>query len=248
MKAVIVIPARYESSRFPGKPLKKILNKEMIIWVAEVCEKVLGKKLVYIATDDERIHNKVKEFGFQTISTSKLCLTGTDRVAEASKKIDSEIYINVQGDEPLIKSQDIKKILDEKLKYPERVICGYTEILKNEDPLNKNIPKVVLNENDELIYISRSLIPNSKDENLLNKNKYFKQVCIYAFNKNELDQFYMFGKKSVTERLEDIEILRFFELNIKIKMAKTTLGSLAVDQESDIEKVENFLKKNGQKN
>jgi len=248
LKAVIVIPARYESSRFPGKPLKKILNKEMIIWVAEVCEKVLGKKLVYIATDDERIHNKVKEFGFQTISTSKLCLTGTDRVAEASKKIDSEIYINVQGDEPLIKSQDIKKILDEKLKYPERVICGYTEILKNEDPLNKNIPKVVLNENDELIYISRSLIPNSKDENLLNKNKYFKQVCIYAFNKNELDQFYMFGKKSVTERLEDIEILRFFELNIKIKMTKTTLGSLAVDQESDIEKVENFLKKNGQKN
>ena len=156
----------------------------MIIWVAEVCEKVLGKKLVYIATDDDRIRTKVKEFGFQTISTSELCLTGTDRVAEASKKINYEIYINVQGDEPLIKPQDIKKILDEKLKYPDQVVCGYTEILKNENPLNKNIPKVVLNENDELIYISRSLIPNSKDENLLNKNKYFKQVCIYAFNKS----------------------------------------------------------------
>ena len=83
MKAVIIIPARYKSSRFPGKPLKRILNKEMIIWVAEVCEKVLSKKQVYIATDDDRIHAKVKEFGFQTISTSELCLTGTDRVAEA---------------------------------------------------------------------------------------------------------------------------------------------------------------------
>ena len=73
MKAVIIIPARYQSSRFPGKPLKKILNKEMIIWVAEACEKVLDKKLVYVATDDDKIHDKVKEFGFQTISTSKLC-------------------------------------------------------------------------------------------------------------------------------------------------------------------------------
>ena len=80
------------------------------------------------------------------------------------------------------------------------------------------------------------------------KKKYFKQVCIYAFNKRELNQFYMFGKKSTIERLEDIEILRFFELNIKIKMVKTTSGSLAVDQKDDIKKVENFLKKNGKKN
>ena len=215
----------------------------MIIWVAEVCEKVLGKKLVYIATDDDRIHTKVKEFGFQTISTSKLCLTGTDRVAEASKKINSEIYINVQGDEPLIKPQDIKSILNEKLKYPDHVVCGYTEILKNENPLNKNIPKVVLNEKNELIYISRSLVPGSKDKNLSIKKKYFKQVCIYAFNKYELDKYYSFEKKSTTERLEDIEILRFFDLNKKIKMVKTTSGSLAVDEKNDIKKIERLIKK-----
>ena len=243
MKAVIIIPARYQSSRFPGKPLKKILNKEMIIWVAEACEKVLDKKLVYVATDDDKIHDKVKEFGFQTISTSKLCLTGTDRVAEASNKINSEIYINVQGDEPLVKPRDIKSILNEKLKYPEHVICGYTEILKNENPLNKNIPKVVLNEKNELIYISRSLVPGSKDKNLSIKKKYFKQVCIYAFNKHELDKYYSFKKKTTTERLEDIEILRFFDLNKKIKMVKTTPGNLAVDEEKDIKKVEKLLKK-----
>ena len=215
----------------------------MVIWVAEECAKVSGQEIVYIATDDERIHSKVKEFGFQTISTSKNCLTGTDRVAEASKKINSEIYINVQGDEPLIKSEDVRMIINHKLKYPNHVICGYTEISENENPLNKNIPKVVLNENEELMYISRSLVPGFKDENLSTEKKYFKQVCIYAFNKYELNKFGSLGKKSTIEKLEDIEILRFFELNIKVKMVKTSSESLAVDEQDDIKKVEQFLKK-----
>ena len=130
-----------------------------------------------------------------------------------------------------------------KIKYPDHVVCGYTEISKNENPLNKNIPKVVLNENDELMYISRSLVPGSKDENLSTKKKYFKQVCIYAFNKQELSKFTLLGKKSTIEKLEDIEILRFFELNIKIKMVKTSSGSLAVDEENDIKKIEQYFKK-----
>lgn len=248
MKKIIIIPARFQSKRFPGKPLKKILNKELVIWVAEACDKVLGNEFVYIATDDERIDNKVKEYGFKTILTSKDCLTGTDRVAEASLKIESDIYINVQGDEPLVKPQDIKKIIDKKIEYPNHVICGYTEILESEDPLNKNIPKIVLSENSELIYISRSIIPSSKEENFIKKNKFLKQVCIYAFNKSELKQFYNFKKKSKTEMLEDIEILRFFEFDKKIKMVKTTSGSVAVDQENDIAKVEQILNKNGKKN
>ena len=215
----------------------------MIIWVAEKCEKVLGKKLVYVATDDERIHSKVKEFDFQTIPTSKNCLTGTDRVAEASELLNADIYINVQGDEPLIEPEDIKKVIDEKLKYPDHVICGYNEVLRTENPLNKNIPKVVLNENNELIYISRSLVPGSKNENLPNKNSYFKQVCIYAFNKKELGNFCSFKKKSKLEAFEDIEILRFFEIGTKIRMVKTSSGSLAVDEKKDIKKIEKFLKK-----
>ena len=128
------------------------------------------------------------------------------------------------------------------------MICGYTEILESEDPLNKNIPKIVLSENSELIYISRSIIPSSKEENFIKKNKFLKQVCIYAFNKSELKQFYNFKKKSKTEMLEDIEILRFFEFDKKIKMVKTTSGSVAVDQENDIAKVEQILNKNGKKN
>jgi|TARA_Y100000310_G_scaffold340266_1_gene435409 3-deoxy-manno-octulosonate cytidylyltransferase (CMP-KDO synthetase) len=243
LKAVIIIPARYNSSRFSGKPLKKILNKEMIIWVAEVCERALGKKLVYVATDDDRIHTKVRKFGFQTVHTSKFCLTGTDRVAEASKKINSKIYINVQGDEPLIKPQDIQSILNAKLKYPNHVICGYTDISMNENPLSKNIPKVVFNEKKELIYMSRSLIPACKEMNLSIKKKYFKQVCIYAFNKFELNKYYSYKRKSTIEKLEDIEILRFFDLNKKIKMIKITSGNIAVDEKDDINKIEKLLKK-----
>ena len=93
MKACVIIPARFKSSRFPGKPLAKLLNKEMIIWVAELSETAVGKENVYIATDDERISKKVNEYGFNSIMTSSNLLTGTDRVAEASKKLDYDISL-----------------------------------------------------------------------------------------------------------------------------------------------------------
>ena len=213
----------------------------MIIRVAEKCKKVFGKNSVFIATDNYKIFDKVKEYGFQGIYTSKNCLTGTDRVAEASRKIKSKIYINVQGDEPLIKPADIKRIIKAKQKYPNHVICGYTEISKNENPLNKNIPKVAFNNKNELIYISRSLVPGSKTK-IMKEFKYMKQVCIYAFNKEELEHFYRFKKKSNLEKVEDIEILRFFELGKKIKMVKTSKGSIAVDTNSDLKKVEKIIK------
>ncbi len=116
IKTAIIIPARFKSSRLPGKPLKKILGKEMILWVAKTSEKVVGKKNVFIATDDERIKKVVVKNNYNCIMTSSACLTGTDRVAEASKKINADIYINVQGDEPLIKTNDIKKIINLKKK------------------------------------------------------------------------------------------------------------------------------------
>ena len=120
--------------------------------------------------------------------TSSKCLTGTDRVAEASKKIKSNIYINVQGDEPTINPSDIKKIIQAKIKYPNHVICGYDKIHKSENPSNINLPKVVVNNKQELIYISRSVLPGSKK--LVKNYEYLKQVCIYTFNKKELAKFY----------------------------------------------------------
>ena len=114
MKTIVIIPARYKSSRFPGKPLIRLLGKPMILWVADLCSTAIGKKNVFIATDDNEISNTITNEGYQAIMTSKDCLTGTDRLAEAAKKINADIYVNVQGDEPLVNPKDIQNIIEEK--------------------------------------------------------------------------------------------------------------------------------------
>ena len=241
MSVTIVIPARYGSSRYRGKPLAKILGREMVLRVADICKKIVGIKNLYIATDSKLIENVVSREGYRTIITSKKCLTGTDRVAEASKKIKSNIIINVQGDEPTINPIDIKKVIETKKKYPNHVICGYDKIHKLENPSSFNLPKVVVNSSNELIYISRALIPGKKNKN--DKINYHKQVCIDAFNKHQLRKFVAKNKKSPVEKIEDIEILRFFDYGIKIKMVKLNSNSVAVDELEDVKKVEKILKK-----
>ena len=240
MSISIIIPARFGSSRYRGKPLVKILGKEMVIRVADICSKIKNTN-VYIATDSKKIANVVKKYGYKYIFTSSNCLTGTDRVAEASKKIRSKIYVNVQGDEPTINPKDIMKVIKTKKKYPNHVICGYDKVHSFEKPSNINLPKVVVNSKGELIYISRALVPGAKKSN--QKIQYHKQVCIYAFNKKQLKKFSSMKKKSDTESIEDIEILRFFELNIRIKMTKLTSTSIAVDKIQDVKKAEKLLKK-----
>ena len=111
MKIVGVIPARYQSSRFPGKPLLDLNGTPMIVRVANIVEKALGKKNTYIATDDKRIMDTVESYGFKAIMTSTDCITGTDRVYDFSKQIKADIYVNIQGDEPLLNYKDIQKII-----------------------------------------------------------------------------------------------------------------------------------------
>ena len=145
MNVSIVIPARFNSSRYKGKPLVKILGREMILRVADICAKVLDKKNIFIATDSKKISKIVSRAGYNFLMTSKKCLTGTDRVAEAAKKIKSKIIINVQGDEPAIEPRDILKVIKNKIQYPKHVICGYNSIQSYENPMSKNIPKLFLN-------------------------------------------------------------------------------------------------------
>lgn len=239
MKSVIIIPARYGSSRYEGKPLIKINKIPLVIRVAKKCAQAMKKENVYVATDDIRISSVVKDYGFKYIMTSKNNITGTDRVAEASKNINANIIINVQGDEPLINPKDILKVINKKIKNMNNVICAYCDLKKDESENRRTIPKVVFNEKNELLYISRSPIPFSKNNNT--KIKYFKQVCIYAFTKQELKVFRNFKRKSLIEKIEDIEILRFFELKKKITMVKVSNSAIAVDEPSDKKKVENFL-------
>jgi len=237
MRAVIIIPARFASSRFPGKPLVPLLGKPMILWVAELCAKALPKEDVYIATDDKRIANVVEAAGFNVVMTSDQALTGTDRLAEAAQIIEADIYLNVQGDEPLLDPADILKILDYKMKYPNDIINSYCPIGENEIPENVNIPKVIFTEDHRLVYMSRNVLPGFKSEKSKPIN-YYKQVCIYAFGKEDLLAYQQYGRKSVLESSEDIEILRFLEMKKDIRMVQAGRYSLAVDVPDDVINVE----------
>ena len=237
MKTVIIIPARYKSSRFPGKPLTLILGKPMILWVAELCAKALAIEFVYIATDDMQIKKVVEKAGYNVLMTSEKALTGTDRIADAANQIDADIYINVQGDEPLLNPNDILKIIDIKKKYPNEIINACCRIGKDENPESLNIPKVVFNENNQMVYMSRHLIPGRKSKDI-KPPAYYKQVCIYAFSKKELEEFIGYGRKSNLEYYEDIEILRFLDMGSIIRIVETESASLAVDIPEDVIKIE----------
>lgn len=241
MKVIVVIPARYKSSRFPGKPLVNLLGKPMIQWVAELSARAVGSENVYIATDDSKIESTVLEMGYQVVMTSDQCLTGTDRLAEVAQKVGADIYINVQGDEPLLDPDDILKVIDAKKAHPNDVINGYAVIGEKEDPQSVNIPKVIFTEDKRLVYMSRQALPGVKDQKNA-PSDYYKQVCIYAFSRQELLDYGSFGRKSILEQSEDIEIIRFLEWNQTVRMVKTRPGSLAVDVPEDVLKVESALK------
>ena len=242
MKSVVMIPARYKSTRFPGKPLVPLLGKPMVLWVGALCAEAVGRENVYVATEDSRIYDVVVEGGFNAVMTGDKASTGTDRLAEAAGKIDADIYINVQGDEPLVDPGDIRKIRDVKAGRMDAVINGFCRVSAQEDPQNVNIPKVITTESDVMVYMSRCALPGFKDaENA--PASYKKQVCIYAFTRDELRAFQNFGRKSALEACEDIEILRFLEMDKKIVMVETKGGSLAVDVPEDVGPVEAALKR-----
>jgi 3-deoxy-manno-octulosonate cytidylyltransferase (CMP-KDO synthetase) len=240
MKVIAVIPARYKSSRYPGKPLVQLNGKPMVLHVAEKAAQALGKENVLIATEDDRIAAVAEGAGFTALITADHHPTGTDRLWEVSQKVAADIYINVQGDEPMVDPADIRKVVAVKQQYPQYVINGMCPLAMGEDPANINIPKVVINAAEELVYMSRLPVPGVKSV-AAGVPQYLKQVCIYAFNAQELAAFGKNGKKAVFEAFEDIEILRFLDMGIKVKMVSTGGNTLAVDVPEDVAKVEQAL-------
>jgi len=239
MNPKIVIPARYQSTRFPGKPLVDIAGKSLIQRVWDRCCQVLSYSDVYIATDDEKIRNHCNEHKMQVIMTPNTCLTGTDRIYEASKNLDADFIVNVQGDEPLISPNDIIKVIDAHNRQREYVHCGMCPIRSEEDFRNPSVPKVVTKDNGKLMYISRAPIPTDKN---LSFGQAMKQVCIYAFEKAALDDFGESNCKARLESIEDIEILRFFELGYDIEMIEVSESSIAVDFPEDVTRVIEAIK------
>jgi 3-deoxy-manno-octulosonate cytidylyltransferase (CMP-KDO synthetase) len=240
MKYYIIIPARLASTRLPEKPLIEIVGKSLIRRTYEQCLKACEADKIIVATDHERIYNHCKDYNINVMMTSNNCLTGTDRVAEIADKLDADFFINVQGDEPLINPLDIIKMINvvEEGKY--EIVAGYTGILNKEDFMNYSIPKVVLSEDKNLLYMSRSPIPGNKKKVF---QKSWRQVCIYAFSKSSLKKFTSRTEKTELEQIEDLELLRFLEMGINIKMIELSNDSIAVDCLEDVKKVEKIILK-----
>lgn len=245
-KSCVIIPARYHSSRFPGKPLVEICGKPMVVCVADIASQAVGINHVYVATDDERISDVAKKYGYKALMTDSNLMTGTDRVAQAASQLDYDVVVNVQGDEPTLNYKDIQTAIKLSTLFPDTVFNGYTCMGPMDIASSLNIPKVVMSCSGRLLYASRAKIPSSKTDLPLS-HSINKQVCIYSFRMNHLDLFSSQTQKTPLENIEDIEILRFLELDIPVTMFPCSSGSLAVDEPRDLEKVINYIKKLRQK-
>lgn len=244
MKIVAVIPARYESSRFQGKPLADLEGKPMIWWTYQQARKVEELDEVYVATDDERIYETCKLLDMNVIMTSNQHLTGTDRVAEVAEKIFADIYLNIQGDEPLIEPETIRAVIPMIMEREECAVANLmTKITNPVDVINCTIPKVITNEKGKALMLTRAVAPYPRGAL---DAEYYKQVCVYAFRPEALRFFAEYGKtkgKAKIERIEDIEILRFIENDMNVYFAEVETASVAVDTVKDMEKVRSIMRK-----
>lgn len=236
-----VIPARYKSSRLEGKPLVKINGIPMLKRTYLQAKKSTKLTKVIVATDDRRIEKFCINENIPVIMTSENCMTGTDRLAEVASKLKYDLYVNIQGDEPVIDPSTIDIIVDEFTKYQDKFIAyNLYKVIDDINEVNSNtIIKVMVDENDKLITMSRLPIPYNKSNN--SDQKYKKQVCVYGFTPKALEVFSSVNNKTLNEQYEDIEILRYLDLGYKVKMKKAQVDCIAVDIADDIIKVEKFL-------
>ena len=239
MKIVGVIPARYASSRFPGKPLADICGKPMIYWVYQQAKKVESLDEVYVATDDQRIIDVCKKYDINALLTSSEHKTGTDRLGEVAGMIDADYYINIQGDEPMIEPEVIEKIIAKAIDTPYAdVINSMTRITEESDVYSNTCVKVASGEDGRLIYLSRSAIPYPKNGQTI---PYYKHLGLYALKKDALKWFCTHERK-ILEKTEDIEMMRFLENGTPIYIVDVNSNTIAVDRLEDIIRVENAMK------
>jgi len=245
MNFIGIIPARYESTRFPGKPLAIINNKPMIQWVYENVAQSL--KHVWVATDDNRIFNAVQNFGGNAVKTLSTHQSGTDRCAEAaqilSKEIDFDVVINVQGDEPFIQAEQIE-LLKSCFNGNADIATLIKKIDTSEELFNPNRPKVVIGNQQNALYFSRSPIPfvrNEEEKNWHLKNNFWAHIGMYAYKADVLQKITKLnnGKLELTESLEQ---LRWLENGFQIKTAETNHQSIGIDTPEDLRNALQLLK------
>lgn len=241
MKIIGVIPARYESSRLPGKPLADICGKPMVWWVYQQVSNVEEFDEIYIATDDERIKETCESYGMKVLMTGKDTPNHIHRIWEVTELVEADYYVSVNGDEPLINPDNIKKALttipQSRIDYP---FFGsvYRELTDPAETIDIANVKIVLGQDNQCLYQSRNPIPSTKGSLDF---KYKKAIGIECFNKKALD-FFVNTPMGVLEKIEDIDHLRFLENGIPIYYTKIDSESLSVDTKNDLEKVRKIIK------
>jgi len=246
MKSLGIIPARFESSRFPGKPLVKISGKTMIQRVYEQCQKATTLTEVIVATDDTRIFDEVISFGGKVKMTASKHPTGTDRIAEVAASMnDFEIIVNIQGDEPFIHPQQIESVINIFEKNEKAEIATGVKLIENQaDIFNPNVVKCVFGKYGKALLFSRSPIPflrNEEKENWSVSN-FYKHIGMYAFRRNTLLEITKLPPSRL-EKLESLEQLRWLENGYEIFTTELPFDSFGIDTPEDLEKANDFLKK-----
>ena len=239
---IVVIPARYKSSRLPGKPLVELCGIPMIVRTWRQCAKVIAAESIYVATDNISIKVVCNDWGIPVIMTDENCLTGTDRVAEVSRQIKARTYINVQGDEPVFDPKDLERMIEAVSRHPNEVLNGFCPIMNDLQYQNPSIPKLVMRPDGRLLYMSRSSLPGNKHQRLIES---WRQVCLYAFPKAALEIFSSIQSKTPLEEIEDIEILRFLEMGLDVRMIPMSDSSFAVDNPEDVLVAEKLIRLRG---
>ena len=237
-RIICIIPARYQSSRFEGKPLADICGKPMIQHVYERAEGVEMVSSVAVATDDERIYDAVKAFGGNAVMTSPRHRSGTDRIAEAVSGLgldDNDIVVNIQGDQPLFEPSQIEEVVTPLLEDPALPMATLIYRIRREEEIHSpHIVKTVFDTGGRALYFSRSTIPCDRDGT--SKVDYYKHHGIYAYRRSFLAVFNTL-ETGVLERLEALEQLRALEHGYVVRVVETAHDSIEVDTEADIERV-----------
>jgi 3-deoxy-manno-octulosonate cytidylyltransferase (CMP-KDO synthetase) len=241
IKTAAVIPARYDSKRFPAKALAEINGKAMVVRVMEAVNKSSLIEEVIVATDDIRIKQAVENAGGKAVMTSQNHTTGTDRIAEAAKNIDAELIVNVQGDEPLIKAETIAKALQPFKNEPDLKMSTLRRKLKAEAADNPDIVKVIVDNDDNALYFSRAALPFYRDSES-NEKTFYQHIGLYVYRKDFLLKYSAMDSTPL-ERAESLEQLRVLENGYKIKVVETDAKLIGVDRKEDIALVEKELKK-----
>lgn len=237
MKITGIIPSRYNSSRFPGKPLADIGGKTMIRRVYEQATQAKLLNDVIVATDDERIAEEVKSFGGKVQMTSANHSNGTERCAEVAKKIDTDIVINIQGDEPFIEPVQIDLLAECFADSNTQIATLIRKIDWDDELKNPSRIKVVLNKKNEAMYFSRSIIPNPISKQHFDELEFYLHIGIYGFKKNVLLDLVQLAPTPL-EGTESLEQLRWLENGYKIQCKTTSHISIAIDTPEDIENLQ----------